>query len=529
MFSVFLNLARLLAETFPFLRPLIGRISDKLMGVERSIPRGENQPIRIGVYLHRVIKIILMLAMLAAVLSFAFWLRQSKTKVAGQPSSATYDAQVDSFEEVLNRSNIGQLSDLHQQMLDDPMLTVPERIKLLERRNKVANRLMTMTEGDEKDGWIANFVDTGVQREFIFFVKKIDNPDALTNLKTHIDQFDANSSEVVQRRLQFAKLVNNYMTYGKKENLKPEFLEQYQMIFDAKTDRASDIRMLYDVAQNALETKGDNRLLKRFVKSLESNPKAVNLSKLAAATLIEPTPDAVVLTDDSANRSENSQTNPKELTKSVEAVRTNAEFNQILRNVNSFLVVGKSKEANDVLNVLDSNLATMGLSPESNVELQAELQRYRQRLQLFEKPFSLEGVVTLDRKAASFRFPDSQLSIILVGNTKSRPATVGLINELIRITGRQAVRNNYNVSLLIHDVGGQERGLKALAQMSERLRYIDFWYVSDKTESSREFLKTTPLFDAPFFIVLNQNRIPISIGSDVDQLEKIVFEPRQEK
>ena len=59
---------------------------------------------------------------------------------------------------------------------------------------------------------------------------------------------------------------------------------------------------------------------------------------------------------------------------------------------------------------------------------------------------------------------------------------------------------------------------------ARRLPMIKFWKVSETTESGKAFLNQMPLDDVPFFIILDQNSHPESIGADSTLLRLLVSE-----
>lgn len=396
MSQVFLIL-KSLARKYPFLRPLVSRIDDWMNGVDRNIPASKKQRIRRGFYSRARFKIGLVLAGLAVCFGIAYWFG---TGDSDTPKTAQPDVEIGSFEDVVYRSNKRKLLELYRRTNENPMSTVPQRVIQLEKRKKIAGQMALVSEGDERDEWIANYIDNSIQKEVLYFIKDVENPNAKTELESIETRFGDRASTLVAERVGLANLVNAYFDADKLgASSDTEFLQQYQKATEVYSSNIPDIKLLYDIAQHSLDSKRNPKMLECFATSFDSNPAASGLAKLAASAALNSE-----LAGGDISSSADVLALFEELESAIENATTKVKFEQLIIQAEGFARIGEPKKGMQLLGKLKSKIAgSQGLTTEASEFLKTRMEVSDQRFGLFDQRMSFEGVSTIQGGTAQLR------------------------------------------------------------------------------------------------------------------------------
>ena len=452
-----------------------------------------------------------------------------------RPTETSNGIVYTSFKAQVENGTPQQLADMYLDEKENPLASLPERIDHFSKKEKIAKRLVETGEGDLKNFGSAACFELLARRDSLLLMHDLVDLDSngeqvcesyldkLSNLDGMI-RSNSESDESILMSRQLAVLLGEYFVVrSKSEDLGDSFVALYAETAKQCSKNRRLIMILFDIAMHSFRDNASDDPLKAFIKQFDSKPLGNEMAVFGAEKLSQKDIAA-------ANKSLYEAKTPAAVDQAFQAIKTGiestdnaTELSAQLDRISDFSKLGEHKRGQELLDLVIPKIT------DSNFEwLKRRLQFLEARFSNFGKEFSLSGIRTLDGEDATFRTPNSTLKIVLVGNTKTRNESQEMLKDAIRLN--RSVGENSAVSLcvsfLVHDIGGQVNGLQQLKTASLRITEIDFWVVSDKTEGGKTFLEKLPLNDAPFFIVLDKNNHPVSIGSSPEMVEEIVSQAR---
>lgn len=436
-----------------------------------------------------------------------------------------------SFKNQVENSTPKQLVDLYLDSKENPLASLPERIDHFKKKNQIAIRLASSDEGQLRDFGSAACFELLARRDSLLLMHglldlKTDGENVCSRYLDELSDLDgivrsgADSAKSILMSRQLAVLLGEYFTaFSNSQKVDEPFLELYANTTKQCARNERLVKILFDVAMHAFKNNASDKPLESFIAQFDSKPIGNDLAVYGADRLAQR--EFATINDSFYDAKSSGMVD-----KVFESVKSNiskidlpTELSSRLDRINDFSKLGEAERGNDLLKLLEPKI-----SDANSRRLRKRYDRLLARFKNFDTAFSLDGIRSLNNEAAAFRSPNSQMKVILVGNTKTRVESQQMLKEGIRINRNNS--NKLSLAFLVHNVGGQTNGMKQLKQISEKILDVDFWTVSDETEDGRAFLKKLPLDDAPFFIVLDNNNHPVSIGSNATMVEEIVSQIR---